>query len=452
MRTIYRSYLYAILLFAIVSLQCNPKSSQKDERKTGLILLDKGRYESLTKADLPFGASDKLPSYLDYSADLPPVRSQGQQQSCVAWATAYALKFYEEKKENNSDVEFSPSFIYNQINKGKDGGSSFMDALNVLSQQGAALWNDMPYDEKDYLTKPTDAVKEKAKPYGIENWRRVNTADMKEVKILLNSGYPVIIGAHIDEDFRSAKPTGPNGYVYNKKGGQYAGTHAMLVVGFDDSKNAFKVMNSWGPTWGNNGFCWIDYQFFQEIVAEGYIAYDKKTNVTPDTNPDTKPDNTVNNNVLDNNDKTVYDPTQFRRAGITNIQVLYNQTDPTYGAGMKIVGVIDIPQGTGKTFQFSVHFYYDGTTTQVGSAQSPQFADVNGYAATGTILYSIPNEGLNNWRFEAFMPYTAFNIPVGGYVNGTYQYKRTTMYAIPTLFIDNFGYAKGDQIRFYVDR
>ena len=122
MRTSYRNYLYVIFLFAIVSLQCNPKGGgQKDERKTGLILLDKGRYNDLTKADLPFGATgDNLPAYIDYSADLPPVRSQGNQQSCVAWATAYALKFFEEKKENNSTLEFSPSFIYNQINNYKN--------------------------------------------------------------------------------------------------------------------------------------------------------------------------------------------------------------------------------------------------------------------------------------------------------------------------------------------
>ena len=90
--------------------------------------------------------------------------------------------------------------------------------------------------------------------------------------------------------------------------------------------------------------------------------------------------------------------------------------------------------------------------SQVGSLQSPQFADVNGYAATGTILYSIPEEGLNNWAFEIFMPYTAFNVNAGSYINGQYQYTRTYIYAIPTLFIDNFGYAKGEPINFYVDK
>jgi hypothetical protein len=132
---------------------------------------------------------------------------------------------------------------------------------------------------------------------------------------------------------------------------------------------------------------------------------------------------------------------------------MHNQTDPTWGNGMKITGVANIPQGLGRTFQISVHFYFSNSVLQVGSLQSPTFADLNGYAATGTILYSIPEDGLNNWPFEVFMPYSAFNVQVGSYgANNVYQYKRTYMYAIPTLFIDNFGYAKGKQIDFYVDR
>jgi len=86
----------------------------------------------------------------------------------------------------------------------------------------------------------------------------------------------------------------------------------------------------------------------------------------------------------------------------------------------------------------------------VGSLQSPQFADVNGFAATGTILYEIPEDGLNNWAFEVFMPYSAFDIKSGTTVNGRYLQAKTNMYALPTLFIDNFGYAKGEPINFYI--
>src|SRR5258705_4885666 len=432
MKKSYRNF-FAILFIAIVSLQCNNSKTEKQEYKTGLILATTAKYNRIAPAELLFGAGENLPTSLDLSAYMPEVRDQGPQMSCVAWATCYALKSFEEKKENNATVYFSPSFVYNQINHGMDKGSLFEDALNLLSQQGASLWDDMPYIQTDYTRQPTEEIKQRAKPYTIRVWRRINAVDTKEVKMHLNTGFPVVIGAQLDEGFRSAKKNASGEFIWDKNtsGGKYIGDHAMVVVGFDDNKNAFKVMNSWGPNWGNNGYCWIDYQLFEEKVKEGYIVFDK-----PSKPQETKPDNTiienkpVDNTVIDNK-PIIEDYSQFAKAKFENIKVLHNQNHPQFGNCMKITGIVDIPKGIGKTFQFSVHFYYSNTTTQVGSLQSPQFADVNGYAATGTILYSVPDEGLNNWAFEIYMPYTAFNVQTGSYVNGKYQQMRTSLYATP---------------------
>ena len=434
-------YFYAIVFFAFISLQCNEgKQTAKEDHPTGLIFATQSELAGIPLASSPYGVSD-LPVFKDLSADLPPIGNQGKQSSCVGWAAAYALKSFQEKIETKTTVLFSPSFIYNQINNGQDGGSRFIDALNLLSQQGAAKYDDMPYDENDYTSQPSQAAKDNAKPFRIDYWRQVNIMDIKEVKNQVNAGYPVVIGTSVDEGFRSGRRVGINDYVWKAASGAVVGGHALLVVGFDDSKKAFKIMNSWGTNWGNEGFCWLDYSYFPRAVKEGYVAKDA---VTPSPQTTTVDPNLV---VVPS-----YDPTEFKKAGFEKIKVIHNQEDPVNGNGMKITGIVDIPKGVGKTFQFSVHFYYANTTTQVGSLQSPQFADVNNYAATGTILYKIPDEGLNNWAFEVFMPYTAFNIASGSEVNGKYQRLRTSMYAIPTLFIDNFGYSKGEKINFYIDK
>jgi hypothetical protein len=35
--------------------------------------------------------------------------------------------------------------------------------------------------------------------------------------------------------------------------------HAVLLIGWDDAKEAWLVKNSWGEEWGENGFAWIKY-------------------------------------------------------------------------------------------------------------------------------------------------------------------------------------------------
>ncbi len=37
------------------------------------------------------------------------------------------------------------------------------------------------------------------------------------------------------------------------------GGHCVCIVGYDDSKRAWLMKNSWGTGWGMNGYCWIGY-------------------------------------------------------------------------------------------------------------------------------------------------------------------------------------------------
>jgi C1A family cysteine protease len=39
------------------------------------------------------------------------------------------------------------------------------------------------------------------------------------------------------------------------------GGHAVLAVGYDDSKSMFIVRNSWGANWAVGGYCYMPYAY-----------------------------------------------------------------------------------------------------------------------------------------------------------------------------------------------
>jgi hypothetical protein len=67
---------------------------------------------------------------------------------------------------------------------------------------------------------------------------------------------------------------GSNGII-NLPAGKSLGGHAICVVGYDDDMKAnghtgyFEVRNSWGDTWGEGGYCWIPYDFFNQRLDTG---------------------------------------------------------------------------------------------------------------------------------------------------------------------------------------
>ncbi|NJK86153.1 MAG: C1 family peptidase [Bacteroidales bacterium] len=252
---------------------------------TGLKLASPKEMAGIPMASLPLSDME-LPDSIDLSEKMPPAGCQGKQLSCVAWSVAYAVKSYQEKiEEGNSYVKnetinpeavFSPSFIYNQINKGEDNGSMFIDALNLVSQQGVPKFSVMPYNEDDYLTKPERWQSEQAKNYKIDYWRQVNIRDVKEVKAQLYAGHPVMIGILVDNEFyrEGFKNYNDSLYIWETKKGSNTTAHAMVIVGYDDKNQMFKVLNSWGTRWGNNGYVWIKYDLFLEQAREGFVARD----------------------------------------------------------------------------------------------------------------------------------------------------------------------------------
>lgn len=55
---------------------------------------------------------------------------------------------------------------------------------------------------------------------------------------------------------------------YMKPEGKFVGGHAVLVVGWSDDKEAFRICSSWGTRWGWNGMAWMKFNDFHKLLRD----------------------------------------------------------------------------------------------------------------------------------------------------------------------------------------
>lgn len=184
----------------------------------------------------------------------------------------------------------SPAFIYNSLNGGKDNGLHMLDAFNLLKNEGCLPLSIMPYKAYDYTTKPPEGYDDIKEQFKIEDFTRltkrfghIDDDDIDSIRLTLSREGPVVIGALlsiepnwnnlIGKDNSLNKEAADRVLKSHKDGNTTA--HSMVVVGFDDdyygfNQGAFKIMNSWGPNWKEDGFFWMSYEAFKLNVFEVY--------------------------------------------------------------------------------------------------------------------------------------------------------------------------------------
>lgn len=224
----------------------------------------------------------------------PAVGDQGSVGSCSAWAMAYYCYGFLEAKDNDwTDASegfcghlMSPSWAYNKANGGTDGGSWMGDIGSILCTWGGATMATMPYDGRGYITSSyldwggEDAFREAPLHRGLSvESIEFNTVywqgTVDQIRSVVRSGTPVcfILDASALE--------GPEGdmVISSVEYNYTVLNHAQTIVGYDDALvidgdvGAFKVVNSWGADFWDNGFYWITYEALKKTSPENQLMY-----------------------------------------------------------------------------------------------------------------------------------------------------------------------------------
>lgn len=108
---------------------------------------------------------------------------------------------------------------------------------------------------------PSPSAISQAEKHKISRYARLSIDNgLDELKHALSKGMPVVFGMMIPVGFFITPETGLMKMPTSET--KRLGGHAMIVVGYDDEQQHFIVRNSYGVDFGDNGYCYIPYEFF----------------------------------------------------------------------------------------------------------------------------------------------------------------------------------------------
>ncbi len=89
-----------------------------------------------------------------------------------------------------------------------------------------------------------------------------------DVDTLINyvcSKGPVLVGTEWAE---SMFDPDKNGFLRWNPGSPVAGGHCWLIIGWDNTHGRFRMVNSWGPEWGQGGRAWVEPGLMSSLLAQ----------------------------------------------------------------------------------------------------------------------------------------------------------------------------------------
>lgn len=189
-----------------------------------------------------FKASEsiELPSRYSYINYLPNVLNQGSKPICVPCSISAYVNWKMNlvdgnEKDNNIDLKS----IYSSRSNSSDDGMSFKDALHFMKHEGVDTDNGL---------------------FKIKGYAMVGSIIQLKYALLINGvcigGLPVY-NSMLSE--------------FWKEGGEFEGGHAIAIVGYDEE--GFIIRNSWGKSYGKDGYYHLKYDDFGDSFYEIWTMY-----------------------------------------------------------------------------------------------------------------------------------------------------------------------------------
>lgn len=213
-----------------------------------------------------------LPTSVDMSGNFCPVWDQGELGSCTGHGIGAAVWYMNHKAHPQWDFAPSRLFIYYNERSiegtiDQDAGALIRDGIKSVAKYGVCREDLWTYDTNKFKDKPTAAAFSNALKHTALHYQRVPQVK-NGIKTVLASGYPMVFGFSVYDYFESQEMASTGVLHMPTKTEKLLGGHAVCAVGYD--ANYILVRNSWGASWGLNGYFKMPWSY----ILNGDLADD----------------------------------------------------------------------------------------------------------------------------------------------------------------------------------
>jgi C1A family cysteine protease len=222
---------------------------------------------------------------------------QGKLGSCTANAATGVLEYFQIQSAG-SYTPASRRFIYkatrNFLGVQGDTGAYLRSTMGALALFGVPPERFWAYDVEHFDDEPPAFCYAFAGNYQALMYYRLDPPGISlgelltDIKASLAAGLPAMFGFPV---YSSIEQATEGNIPFPSSREAVLGGHAVVAVGYDDNrsvvnpldngttKGALIVRNSWGTSWGDNGYGYVPYDYVTEGLADDFWVLVNAENV-----------------------------------------------------------------------------------------------------------------------------------------------------------------------------
>lgn len=229
------------------------------------------------------------PSQVDLRKWCSPIENQGGIGSCTAHAAIGIVEYFE-NRAFGEHLDGSRLFVYkttrNLMGLSGDTGAWLRNTMGALALLGVPPEKYWPYtDGPDFDNEPSAFVYSVADDFQATHYFNYDPVGsntpkdhvLKRIKAYLAAGIPVMFGFFGFPSFQYTSNKGEIPFPCPNEGAIWG--HAVVAVGYDETltiknplctrktKGALMIRNSWGTSWGNQGYGWLPFEYVLRGLA-----------------------------------------------------------------------------------------------------------------------------------------------------------------------------------------